>query len=496
MTPPNAPTVGHPPSVPPYRPPMNRTLDTIWAFIEKRVGTEKWAMRPQPDFSFNPSYWTGAFVANAFLVQVTTGLLLLFYYVPSTASATAGAPPEAWASTNYIIHGVPLGWLLLSAHLYGAYATIFLAFVHFFRGFYAGVYKPPRELSWMIGTLLLAAMLGMGFTGYLLPYTALSVGATDVGIALTLSVPGIGPPTAKLILADGTPQGLLSRMFALHVVAIPLALAALLYAHISLFEIHGISPRASSDPRAKRVLVHEDDHRMGRFFPKVFFYMTKWALFYAGLLVMMAAAWPVTLAAYYGSSSSSAASPEPDWYFLWLYKLADFQYVSPFVAVGTVTAVLIFILFLPWISQIFPFLDGGRKTHPRDRPVMLGVANFLVGFFILMTVWGGIMPGVVIPAAFYATYLGALAAVNAVVIFALYMMYRASYRARVAAKEGRRRSLAHSASARPTTPASLPSPSGPAAARPASLSPASGPTSSGAPLLAPVPPKGEAVTHG
>ncbi|MDE1820012.1 MAG: cytochrome bc complex cytochrome b subunit [Euryarchaeota archaeon] len=446
------------PAVAEYRPPFNRTLDKIWDFIEVRVGTKKWGMRPQPDFTFNPAYWTGAFVANAFLIQVTTGLLLLFYYIPSYSSASPGGPPEAWSSTYYIIHGVPLGWLLLSAHLYGAYATIFLAFVHFFRGFYAGVYKPPRELSWMVGTLLLAAMLGMGFTGYLLPFTALSVGATDVGIALTMSVPGIGPPTAKLILGDGTYQGLLSRMFALHVVAIPLALAALLYAHISLFEIHGIAPKATSDPRAKRVFTHEDDAKMGRFFPKVFFYMTKWALFYAGLLVMMAAAWPVALAPPFGSSSASGSSPEPDWYFLWLYKLADFQYVSPFVAVGTVTAVIAFILFLPWIVQVFPFLDGGKKTHPRDRPVMLGVANFLAGFFILMTVWGGIMPGVVIPASFYALYLGTLAGVNALVIFVMYWMYRASYRARVAAKFGRR-PLPGMAGAGRVLPSPVPSPS-------------------------------------
>ena len=447
------------PSVPEYRPTLNRVLDRIWDFVEVRAGTKKWAMRPQPDFSFNPSYWTGAFVANAFVVQVTTGLLLLFYYIPSASPTTAGGPPAAWASTYYIIHGVPLGWLLLSAHLYGAYATIFLAFVHFFRGFYAGVYKPPRELSWMVGTLLLAAMLGMGFTGYLLPFTALSVGATNVGVALTLSVPGIGPPTARLILSDGTYQGLLSRMFALHVVAIPLALAALLYAHISLFEIHGIAPKASSDPRAKRIFTHQDDAKLGTFFPKVFFYMIKWALFYAGLLLMMAASWPVPLAPAFGSSSAGGASPEPDWYFLWLYKLADFQYVSPFVAVGTVTSVLIFILFLPWISQIFPFLDGGKKTHPRDRPVMLGVGNFLIGFFILMTVWGGVMPGVVIPATMYGLYVGAIAGVNALVIFVLYWMYRTSYRARVAAKEGRRRlSLGAPASGAPVTSKSTPAP--------------------------------------
>lgn len=424
-----------PPRVPPYRPLFNRTLDRIWDFIEVRAGTQRWELRPQPDFTFNPSYWTGAFVVNAFLLQVVTGLLLLLYYVPSTSLNSLGQP-EAWATTYYIIHVVPLGWFLLSSHLYGAYATFFLAFVHYFRGFYAGVYKRPREFSWMVGTLLIIAMLGMGFTGYLLPFTALSVGATDVGISLTLSIPTLGPLTAPLLLADGTYQGLLSRMFAAHVVLIPLALAGLLYAHISLFEIHGIAPRPTSDPRAKRSLSKErDDPKIGKFFPKVFFYMTKWGLAYVAALFVLAAFFPWQLPTYFGSTSSSGATPEPDWYFLWLYKLIDFQYVSPLVAVGTVTAVILFTLFLPWIDR--PPITS-FKTHIRDRPVFLFLANFLLAFFILMTVWGGIMPGVLIPASMYTAYLGLIALVNAVLIGTLYAAYRADYKRRLVARALRR----------------------------------------------------------
>ena len=161
---------------------FNRTLNRTWGFIEDRTGMPKWALRPQPEFSFKPSYWTGAFVANAFFTQVATGLLLLLYYQPSvnptllSCGQTLGAvstAPAAWCSTYYIINSVPMGSLLLTSHLYGAYAMIFLAFVHFFRGYYLGVYKRPREFSWMVGTLLLLLTLGMGFTGYLLPYTQL-----------------------------------------------------------------------------------------------------------------------------------------------------------------------------------------------------------------------------------------------------------------------------------------------------------------------------------
>ena len=67
----------------------NRSLNWLWNFIETRTHISKWPYRPQPEFSFNPSYWTGAFVAVAFMLQVLTGLLLLFYYDPSVAASTS-----------------------------------------------------------------------------------------------------------------------------------------------------------------------------------------------------------------------------------------------------------------------------------------------------------------------------------------------------------------------------------------------------------------------
>jgi len=435
------PTSHVPPTEPAPLRHYNRSLNALWRFIESRTHISKWPYRPQPEFSFNPSYWTGAFVAIAFMIQVLTGLLLLFYYDPSVVAATTGGPPQAWASTYYIIHTAPFGWLLLSSHLYGAYACIMLAFVHFFRGYYTGVYKRPREVSWMLGTLLLAAMLGMGFTGYLLPYTALSVGATDVGLALVNSVPVLGPILYPLIQGNGTYQGLLSRMFALHVVLIPVVLLALLYTHVTLFESHGVGPGATSDPRAKRVLTERDDRKLGSWFPRVFLYMLKWGLVYVGLLLLIASTFLVNLPAAFGSQNQGGASPEPDWYFLWLYKVADFQYVTPTVAVVLVGLLGAFLLFMPWIEVLVgravPRLKNPR-THPRDRPVALFTATFLLSFFALMTVWGGVMPGVTIPIQMYVAYLGTLALVEGLVIGFLYLRYQRSYRARRrATKDGR-----------------------------------------------------------
>ena len=415
----------------------NRTLNRIWGFVEDRTSMRKWALRPQPQFTFKPSYWTGGFVVTAFLYQVVSGLLLLLYYEPSTNSTltacgqpvgTQSVAPAAWCSTYYIIHSVPMGQLLLSTHLYGAYAMIFLMFVHFFRGYYLGVYKAPREFSWMVGTLLMITTLGMGFTGYLLPYTQISYNATNVGLVLALRLPTVGPLLGPFILADGTSQGLLSRMFDAHVLLLPLALGALLYAHIALFESHGIAPPATSDPLQRRRFTEKDDQQGVPFMPHIFWYITKWGLLYVGLLFGIAALWPWNLPTYVGNLGAAGVVTEPDWYFLWLFKFVDFQGVTPVLAIGITTVLILYVLFLP-------FLDRTKRTHPRDRPLFIWLGTSLVGFFILMTVWGGETPGVQIAPMDVATTIGPVFAVNAVVTLLFYWRYRRSYLRRLTQRE-------------------------------------------------------------
>jgi quinol-cytochrome oxidoreductase complex cytochrome b subunit len=414
----------------------NRTLNRVWGFVEDRTAMKKWALRPQPEFTFKPSYWTGAFVANAFLFQVVSGALLLLYYQPSTAptliacgqpAGTYSVSPAAWCSTFYIIHSVPMGSLLLSSHLYGAYAMIFLMFVHLFRGYYLGVYKAPREFSWMVGTLLMVMTLGMGFTGYLLPYTQLSYNATNVGLVLALRLPTFGPLLGPFILADGTSQGLLSRMFDAHVLLIPVALGGLLYAHIALFESHGIAPPATSDPLQRRRYTEREDKKHVPFMPHILFYMTKWGLLYVGVLLGIAALWPWDLPTYVGNLAAAGVVTEPDWYFLWLFKFVDFQGVTPVLAVGISTALMVYFLFLP-------YLDRSKRTHPRDRPLFIWAATSLIGFFVLMTVWGGETPGVAITPQGVAMTLGPIFVVNAVVVALFHWRYRRSYLRRLAAR--------------------------------------------------------------
>ena len=369
---------------------FNRTLDRAWAFLERQVGLVKGAPGPGKEVGFQPSLYTGAFVVAAILYQIVSGALLLLYYQPSVyptltlcgqASGILSTAPAAWCSTFYTIHSVPMGAILITTHLYGAYAVIFLMFLHLFRGYYAGSYKKPgRELSWVFGTVLLVLTLGMGFTGYLLPYTQLSYNATAVSVSLVRAVPYVGPQFAQLLVGDGTAQSLLSRMFVAHVIMLPLGIVLLTFAH-------------------KRT----------QLFPRVLLYMTKWGLLYLGLLIGVASLWPWQLPTYTGNLTGVQPVTVPAWYFLWLFKIVDFVGVTPEYAVLFTLGLLLFFL-------ILPFIDRSKRYHPRDRPVFLFLGNSLVGFFILMTVWGGLTPGLQITAGEVALRLGPILAANAAAV--------------------------------------------------------------------------------
>src|SRR5579884_2167889 len=183
----------------------------------------------------------GSATLTAFLVQAITGTILAMYYKPS--------PHDAYSSIQNITDHVFMGWLVRGMHKWGASVFIILMFLHMGRVFLFGAYKYPRELNWIIGVLLLALGLGEGFTGYLLPWDQTAYWATTVGINLNGTAPFLGPFIAQF-LQGGTyiNSDTLSRFYAIHMLLIPGAIAALIGLHLYLVIRLGVtSPPWSKD---------------------------------------------------------------------------------------------------------------------------------------------------------------------------------------------------------------------------------------------------------
>jgi quinol-cytochrome oxidoreductase complex cytochrome b subunit len=169
-----------------------------------------------------------------FVMQGITGIFLTMYYVPD--------PQKAYDSIEYIMNGLAFGWLIRGIHHWGASLMVLVVFLHMLRTFFYGAYKYPREMTWITGTLLLLLTLGMGFTGYLLPWNQRAYWATTVGTAIAGSVPFVGDFVLKVMRGGPDLSALtLTRFFSAHIWMLPAALAGLIGVHMYLIIRLGIS---------------------------------------------------------------------------------------------------------------------------------------------------------------------------------------------------------------------------------------------------------------
>ena len=149
-----------------------------------------------------------------FMVQVSTGILLLLYYRPSAE--------EAFESVQFLMAEVQFGWLIRSIHAWAANLMIFTLFVHLFSVLLLKAYRPPREVTWFSGVALLGLAMGFGFTGYLLPWNELAYFATKVGTEITGAVPVVGPFLGRLLRGgDDVTGATLTRFYGIHVAILP-----------------------------------------------------------------------------------------------------------------------------------------------------------------------------------------------------------------------------------------------------------------------------------
>ena len=172
-------------------------------------------------------YTLGSATMFVFLSQAVTGVFLAMYYEPDTT--------RAYESAAHITNEVFLGEFVRGMHKWGSSMMIILIFLHMGRTFFFGAYKYPRELNWIIGVVLIVLTLMMGLTGYLLPFDQRSFWATVVAVNINASGPIVGPYLADFLRA-GAEFGptTISRFYALHMLAVPGLIAALIGAHLYL----------------------------------------------------------------------------------------------------------------------------------------------------------------------------------------------------------------------------------------------------------------------
>ncbi len=186
--------------------------------------------------NFNFWYYFGSLALVVLVIMIVSGIFLAMSYTPSDV--------EAFQSIEYIMREVEWGWLIRYLHSTGASAFFIVVYLHMFRALLYGSYKAPRELLWIIGMLIYAALMAEAFFGYVLPWGNMSYWGAQVIVSLFSAIPGIGDALAEWIRGDYSISDItLNRFFALHVIAVPLLLIFLVIAHImALHEVGSNNP--------------------------------------------------------------------------------------------------------------------------------------------------------------------------------------------------------------------------------------------------------------
>ncbi len=216
----------------------NKVAIRIFSALDDRLGIKE-ILDDEIFEKLAPSYLTiwacfGGISFFLFICQVVTGMLLMVYYQPTITGAHA--------SVASIMNEVPFGWMIRGIHAWGSNLIIITIIIHMTKIYVSGIYKAPRELNWVVGVTLLLLMLGLAFTGYLLPWTQLAYWATVVGTETPSAIPYVGEYLRFLMRGgDDIGQVTLTRFFAVHVIVMPITTGLLILAHLLQIRRQGIA---------------------------------------------------------------------------------------------------------------------------------------------------------------------------------------------------------------------------------------------------------------
>ena len=307
-------------------------------------------------------YVFGSAAITIFGLQIVTGILLALVYVPSAG--------EAWNSLQILNHSISLGWFIRALHGWGSNFMVAIVLIHMVQVFLFGAYKFPRELTWLIGVLLLLFTLGMAFTGQVLRFDQDAYWGLGIGASISSRIPIVGPWAVKLLLGGPIIAGAtLSRFFALHVFVIPGLLIAFVGLHLLLVLKIGINEWPMPGRIVRRSTYLQEYHDLTSkdgvpFFPNA---ILKDILFSAFILLSI-----TVCAVHFGPFGPSGqpdptiiqTAPRPDYFFLWLYALLSFlppAAETPILLIGPAVAILVLVA--------LPFVAGEGEKSWKRRPI-------------------------------------------------------------------------------------------------------------------------------
>ena len=317
---------------------------------------------PVPRQTASWFYVFGSAALTILVLQIVTGILLAILYVPSAG--------EAWGILQSLNQRVAAGWFIRALHGWGSNFMLALVLIHMIQVFLFGAYKFPRELTWIVGVLLLLVTLGMAFTGQVLRFDQDAYWGLGIGASIASRVPVLGPAVVHLLLGGPIIAGAtLSRFFALHVFVIPGLLLAFVGLHLLLVLKLGINEWPMPGRIVRRATYVREYHELTQRDGIPFVPAAVWKdVIFSGFVLLSVAACAVVLGPFGPSGQPDPTiiqtAPRPDYFFLWLYALLSYlppAAETPILLIGPAVGIAVLIA--------LPFLAGEGEKSWKRRPI-------------------------------------------------------------------------------------------------------------------------------
>ena len=343
-----------------------RVISRIGQWFDRRLQLaapiREIAKHPVPRSTASWWYVFGSAALVLFVLQAVTGVLLALSYVPSAA--------EAWDSLQALNQDITLGWFIRALHGWGSNFMVAIVLIHMVQVFVFGAYKFPRELTWVVGVLLLIMTLGMAFTGQVLRFDQDAYWGLGIGASITSRTPVLGPALVKLLLGGPIIGGAtLSRFFALHVFIIPGLLVAFVGLHLLMVLKLGINEWPMPGRLVKKATYENEYRELARTDGAPFVPYAVWKDLFFAAVILAAVAFCAGLFGPFGPTGRPdptiiQTNPKPDYFFLWLYALLALlppSWETPLILIGPVIVIGALLL--------LPFLFGEGEKSWRRRPI-------------------------------------------------------------------------------------------------------------------------------
>ena len=355
-----------------------------------------------------PDHWSfmlGEIAMFSLVILLLTGTFLTFWYVPSAGQVVYNGSyvplkgitmSEAFKSTLDISFDVRGGLIIRQIHHWAALMFTVSITVHMFRVFFTGAFRKPREINWVIGTILSLLAINEGFTGYSLPDDLLSGTGLRAAEGFIQSVPVVGSYMSYFLFDGAFPgEAIIPRLFTVHVLLLPAVIIGLFTAHIVLVAVH----KHTQYPGPGKT----NDNVVG--YPMMPVYMAKAGGFFFivfGITTLMAALVTINPIWLYGPYDPTAvtAGAQPDWYMgfadgaLRLFPgWAEFEVFGFTLSLNVFIPSLIVMPLLYTIAGAYPFIEswvtGDKREHhlldrPRNAPTRTGLGVMAITFYVIL----------------------------------------------------------------------------------------------------------------